>query len=199
MSAAAVEWACSARPVPGEQVCGDRAVVHRDGQVAVAAAVDGLGHGPEAAIAAERALDAIAEGPHDDLVGLVARCHEALASTRGAALSLASVQRGSATWIGVGNVEGRIVRATRERARDQSLLLAAGVVGYDLPPLRPSSVELARGDLLVMATDGIDPAFADSLDTTGSCSAIAARILERHARPRDDALVLVARYMGDRS
>ena len=199
MSAVAFEWACSARPIPGEEVCGDRAVVHRHGEVAVAAAIDGLGHGPEAAVAAERALDAIAQGPHDDLVDLVARCHEALAQTRGAALSLASVECGSATWIGVGNVEGRVVRAARDRARDESLLLAAGVVGHELPPLRPSSVALARGDLLVLATDGIDPSFADSLDTHGSCSAIAARILERHGRPRDDALVLVARYLGDRS
>jgi len=201
VSAPGIEWGCSARAIPGEDVCGDRAVVHHRGEAAVAAAVDGLGHGPEAAAAAERALDAIADDPRHEVVDLLARCHDALARTRGAAVSVASLHGGSTTmtWAGVGNVEGRVVRAARGRARDESLLLAPGVVGYALPPLRPTSVELARGDLLVLATDGVDPAFADSLDTAGSCEAIAARILEQHARPRDDSLVLVARYLGQRS
>jgi phosphoserine phosphatase RsbX len=199
MSAPTIEWGCSTRPIPGEDVCGDRAVVNRQGRVAIAAAVDGLGHGPEAAVAAERAVDALADGPDDDLVDLVARCHEALRPTRGAAMSVASVDGEVATWVGVGNVEGRIVRAARGRADDESLLLAAGVLGHELPPLRPASVRLARGDLLLLATDGIAPNFADGLDTGGSCEAIAARILEGHSRPRDDALVLVARYLGDSS
>ena len=62
--------------------------------------------------------------------------------------------------------------------------------------MRPASVRLGRGDLLLFATDGIDPAFADSLPAAGPCRAIADGVLERHARPSDDALVLVVRYLG---
>ena len=198
MSGPVLEWACSARPIPGESVCGDQALVDVDGQLALAAAVDGLGHGPDAAVAAERALEAIAGCTATDVVDLAERCHEALRRTRGAALSMASLDGGSATmtWLGVGNVEGRIVRASSERARNESLLLAPGVVGHELPFLRAASERLTRGDLLLFATDGIDPAFADALHTTGTCRAIADGVLERHARPSDDALVLVVRYLG---
>jgi phosphoserine phosphatase RsbX len=200
VTAPVLEWAAGERPMPGESVSGDRALVEIDGRAAVVVAIDGLGHGPDAAVAAERAAGAIAGSAGAEPTDLVARCHAALAQTRGAALSVASVDAVAATltWLGVGNVEGRIVRASRLRSESESLLLSAGVVGHELPALRPSSLRLARGDLLLFATDGIDPAFADSLDVSGSCEAIAARILERHARATDDALVLVVRYLGER-
>jgi hypothetical protein len=57
---------------------------------------------------------------------------------------------------------------------------------------------LARGDLLIFATDGIRRDFADDLMPTGSCREIADRILQQYAIGTDDALVLVARYLGRR-
>ena len=78
---------------------------------ALVAAVDGLGHGGEAARAARRAGDLVRERPSRDLVVLAERCHKALRDTRGAALSLAFVcpGDGTMTWLGVGNVEGRVL------------------------------------------------------------------------------------------
>ena len=185
--------------MPGEDVSGDGALVAvRDGG-AVATAVDGLGHGPTAALAAERALDTVRASGDEDVVVLVERCHDALRETRGAAMSIATIDRSRATmtWLGVGNVEGRIVRAPGSRgARSEALILTPGVVGHELPPLRAANVELERGDLLLMATDGIDPAYADGLEPSGPCSAIAQAVLERHARATDDALVAVIRYLG---
>jgi hypothetical protein len=58
---------------------------------------------------------------------------------------------------------------------------------------------LRRGDVLIFATDGIRRDFADYLTTSGSTRDIAERLLERHATATDDALVLVARYMGTKS
>jgi phosphoserine phosphatase RsbX len=54
------------------------------------------------------------------------------------------------------------------------------------------------GDLLVLATDGIEVAFGDSLDISGSTQAITERILVGHRRPADDALVVAVRYLGVR-
>ena len=58
---------------------------------------------------------------------------------------------------------------------------------------------MQRGDVLVIATDGVEPDFADGLALAGSPSEIARRALERHRKPTDDALVLVLRYLGARS
>ena len=55
---------------------------------------------------------------------------------------------------------------------------------------------LLPGDVLVLATDGIEARFADSLDISGSTQAISERILADHGKPSDDALVVAVRYLG---
>jgi phosphoserine phosphatase RsbX len=197
LTAGVLEWDCHSRPRPGEGVCGDRGFAAVRDARAVAVAVDGVGHGPLAALAANRGVEAVRAAPHDDVVVLVERCHAALEPTRGAAIGIASFDgvASSLCWVGVGNVEGRLVRAARG-APPRSLLLRSGVLGHRLPPLRPETLRVTRGDLLLLATDGVDPGFADSLVPTGSCSEIAERVLEQHATRPDDALVLAARYLG---
>jgi hypothetical protein len=54
---------------------------------------------------------------------------------------------------------------------------------------------LAAGDLLVMATDGIDPGFASALDGGGAAQTVAERIFAAHGKGTDDALVVVVRYL----
>jgi hypothetical protein len=68
----------------------------------------------------------------------------------------------------------------------------AGIVGHQLPKLRVPTTQLHPGELLVMATDGIAAAFLDDLSTARPPSRIADAIVASHARPVDDALVLVA-------
>jgi phosphoserine phosphatase RsbX len=55
-----------------------------------------------------------------------------------------------------------------------------------------------RGDVVVLATDGVGATFADSLDISGSPRAISERILAEHSKPLDDALVVAVRYLGVR-
>ena len=194
-----LEWAVAGRPLPGEQRSGDDAIVILRPPRALAAAVDGLGHGPEAAQAAGTAVEVLRGDPDGDVVALAQACHAALRATRGAALSLAAfdADRDAMTWLGIGNVEGRLVRGGHPcGGAASSLAPLAGLVGLELPPLRPVTVALRRGDTLVLATDGVEPTFADGLAATGRCDELAAEILERHGRDTDDALVLVARYLG---
>jgi phosphoserine phosphatase RsbX len=195
-----LEWHCACRPAPGESVSGDRALVAVDGPRALAAVIDGLGHGPAAAAAADAALEAVRTGAADDVVDVAMRCHVALRATRGAAIGLATIDtaRGALSWLGIGNVEGRLVRGGAIRGGGASLLLAAGVVGHEIPRLRPVTLSLGRGDLLLVATDGVAGGFAEEPGTSGSCRALAERLLAEHARPTDDALVLAVRYLGVR-
>jgi len=196
-----VEWAIATRCRPGETTSGDLAVVSLLPEGVLVAGIDGLGHGDEAARAARTAAGVLRESPSRDLVLLVQRCHAALRSTRGAAISLAFVSpsdRG-VTWLGVGNVEGRVLSGDPWAIRPKgSLALGNGVPGHELPPVRAATLELRIGDVLVLATDGVEAVFADSLDISGSPQAISERILADHWRPTDDALVVAVRYLGVR-
>jgi phosphoserine phosphatase RsbX len=196
-----VEWAIATRCRPGETTSGDLAVVSLLPEGVLVAGIDGLGHGDEAARAARTAAEVLRKSPSRDLVLLVERCHAALRSTRGAAISLAFVSpsdRG-VTWLGVGNVEGRVLSGDPWAMRPKgSLALGNGVPGHELPPVRAATLELRIGDVLVLATDGVEAVFADSLDISGSTQAISERILADHWRPTDDALVVAVRYLGVR-
>jgi negative regulator of sigma-B (phosphoserine phosphatase) len=78
-------------------------------------------------------------------------------------------------------------------------LVFGGVVGYQVPRVRPSTLALAPGDLLVMVTDGIDPGFAAALDGGGAAQTVAERIFSAHGKGTDDALVIVVRYLPDQT
>jgi negative regulator of sigma-B (phosphoserine phosphatase) len=99
---------------PGQDDSGDLEAVRRHARGAVIAVIDGIGHGQEAAAAARRAHDIIAEDPQDSPIALVMRCHEALRNTRGVVLSIVSVDlaHGSLRWLGVGNVRALVRRGS---------------------------------------------------------------------------------------
>jgi negative regulator of sigma-B (phosphoserine phosphatase) len=188
----------AARPIPGEYVSGDRHVAVR-GERLVVAVIDGLGHGPDAAHAAGRAAKVVEAHPDDRPDALLRRCHEELRSTRGAAMTIASIDEsgGEMTWIGVGNVQAALLQAGPTQAGIREWVpLRGGVVGYLLPSLRPGTVRLRRDDVLVLATDGVRPVFGDWPGPAEPTGNVAARILDEQRRGTDDALVLVARYRG---
>lgn len=198
---APVEWGMAARSRPGEATSGDRAVVSLLAEGALVAAIDGLGHGREAAHAARRAANVVRESASPDLVALIERCHVALQGTRGAAISLAFVSplEGGMMWLGVGSVEGRVLSGDPwARGPKGSLALGSGVAGHELPQMSVTTLSVRPGDILVLATDGVGTAFADSLDVSGSTQAISERILADHAKTSDDALVVAVRYLGVR-
>jgi hypothetical protein len=185
----------------GEATSGDLAVVTRLAEGVLVAGIDGLGHGDEAARAARKAAEVVRQSPSQDLALLVQRCHDALKGTRGAAITVAFVSpsEGEVTWLGVGNVEGRVLSGDPSATQPKgSLPLGTGVPGHELPPVRAARLDLRTGDVIVLATDGVASGFADSLDVSGSTQAISERILADHWKPLDDALVVAVRYLGAR-
>jgi serine phosphatase RsbU (regulator of sigma subunit) len=192
-----LDWWATARALRGQTASGDRHLVHEFASGALLAVVDGLGHGPEAASAAEVAIRILRDNARDPLVTLMQRCHQALYRTRGVVMSVASLNAGTGTmaWIGVGNVEvlalGAGLKAERTRER---LLLRRGVVGISaLPPLHTATIPVRAGDTFIFVTDGIAQNFDEGIDPAQPPKALADGILARHGRDTDDALVLVAR------
>jgi negative regulator of sigma-B (phosphoserine phosphatase) len=196
-----IEWARAGRPLPTEYTSGDRGLaVDIGGEAALFGLVDGLGHGPEAANVALRAIEVVKGASSQRLEVLVELCHRVLEGTRGVAMTLARVDfaDNTLTWTGVGNVTAELVTKAPTGAHVRSSArLTAGIVGYRIPEIRPAQVVSIRpGDLLVMTTDGIDEDYLEHIDFAASATNIAEELLGKHARESDDAMVLTARHRG---
>lgn len=195
-----VEWAVASRAISGESISGDVCLVEAFPGGNLLAVSDGLGHGSEAAWAAKRATATLRHNPEEPVLTLIDRCHQRLRGSRGVVMSLVSIdgEMNIMSWAGVGNVEVRLLRAAGEGGfLRESLLLRAGVVGYRLPSLRASEMEITPGDVILFVTDGISGGFEEEVDLNQTPQSIANTLLEKKGKWTDDVLVLVARYLGN--
>ena len=193
-----VEYGVAKFVLPGQRESGDNHLVCSGQDGILIAAIDGIGHGEEAASAARAAASILREGTEEPIISLVERCHEKLHSTRGVVFSLAFIDpvHRMMTWLGVGNVQGVLIRfSSKNGSVRETLLLRGGVVGSQLPPLQAAVLPIARGDTLFFATDGIRSDFADTLSPLENPQRAADRILRQCRCGSDDALILVARLM----
>jgi negative regulator of sigma-B (phosphoserine phosphatase) len=218
-----IEWGVAARVCPGQAVSGDAYVVKLFPTGILVAVVDGLGHGEAAKTAAKLAIATLDGCDSESVKASFQRCHEILGHTRGVVMTVAFIHAfenairwmgnpkgegncrycprshltGSLTWLGVGNVEGVLFRtdafcnAVHERAS-----LMGGTVGGLMPPLQPRVLSLMRGDLLVLATDGVESGFTKGLSLDQPAQRIVDGIMEKHYKQTDDALVLAVRFLG---
>lgn len=198
MNTPLIEWGVASLTMPGQSQSGDRHLVQPYTNGLLVAVVDGLGHGEQAAAAADLAVTTLIKHAHESVIALLKRCHDALRETRGVVMSLASFNELDRllTWMGIGNVEGLVLRAKGSpHSRHEYLLLRGGVVGGQLPSLSASIMPLMQGDTLVFTTDGIRGGFAKDLSASDPPQVMADRILAKYSKGSDDALVFVARFL----
>lgn len=192
MAESRLTLAVAERPFPGEDVSGDAWRVDWDGDTCRLAMIDGLGHGPEAAVAAEAAISTLAAHPVCDLAAAVQACHAALRGTRGAALLVICIALAARelTFAGVGNVEAQLWQDGQAR----HLISDRGIVGATLPRIRPVTVPLEAEWLLLMYTDGLRNRFVLPAlrQTAPDAHALSHTLLNDWSRATDDATVLVA-------
>lgn len=184
-------------PMAGETKSGDLHLVESFADGMLFAVIDGLGHGDEAEEAARFAYRVIQERPSDPVVSILERCHQRMVGfPRGAVITLASLNPRTSTLscAGIGNVEGFLFRQSPfPNQRPENVIPRRGVVGSRLPPLQTMSFAVAKGDTLILATDGIRRGFECGIRMEQSPQEIADAILAQHTLGTDDALVLVAR------
>jgi negative regulator of sigma-B (phosphoserine phosphatase) len=196
-----VDYGIAKFVLPGQHESGDHHLIRCSQSGILIAALDGIGHGEEAANVANAAVSILKSGLDEPVISLMRRCHDGLRSTRGVVMSLASIdpEHGMMTWLGVGNVQGVLLRAgSNKGACQEFLLLRAGVVGSQLPALQAAVLPISKDDTLVFATDGVRDGFAEGLSAMESPQRAADKILKKYSRGNDDALVLVARLAGVR-
>ena len=181
-------------PMRNEIVCGDAWVTRRSGHTDLVMVADGLGHGPDAAEAARRAV-AVFEASRDQSPALlISEIHGALQSTRGAAVAIASLDHEIAQvrYAGVGNISGTIVHGSTTR----SMVSLNGTVGHEMRKVQEFVYEWPTDGLLVMHSDGLQTHWR--LDKYPGLAArhlnvIAAVLYRDFSRGRDDLTVIAAR------
>ncbi|WP_410645799.1 SpoIIE family protein phosphatase [Amycolatopsis sp. lyj-346] len=179
-------------PRDGEEYCGDAVALADVTGSRTAVVADGLGHGPDAAEAADAALRVFTENPDRPLPHQLTNMHRALRTTRGAAVALVRIAPRRLEFCGVGNVSG----ASLGDGPSRLLLSTPGIVGFTLPSAPVRHLPLADDDVVVLHTDGVGtgwrvPGVAPDL------LLLAADLAHRHRNARDDAAMLA--LTADRS
>jgi anti-sigma regulatory factor (Ser/Thr protein kinase) len=181
-------------PKPGESVCGDGWVVDIEGETAVVAVADGLGHGAGAREASAAALAIVSRRSGAGLPDTLQQIHAGIRHTRGAACAIARLSRHAPTiaFAGVGNVAGVIAddRGMRHAVSSK------GTLGHYAGTFREFQYPWSPTSVLIVHTDGLGTHW--TFDRYPGLlrrhpSVIAAVLYRDSSRQRDDVTVLVVR------
>ncbi len=193
-----IKYDIISEPLNGEIVCGDQFFIKENDDYTLLSVIDGLGHGEDAFFAAKKAMQTLDEHSDKSIGALITLCNESLLSTRGAAMTVAKIDRtGSLLYVGVGNVAAVCwARDKNMRLTQQSLMLEGGIVGSRLPPeIQTRKITLTTGDIIIFATDGIKRQFESEPPTFQTPEKIAKKIFDNYRNKNDDGLVLVAQLI----
>ncbi len=153
---------------------------------------DGLGHGADAARAARAAVQLLETHLKEEPGEMLRLGHLALASTRGAAVAVASFSADSpdGTFAGVGNIAARVEAPGARR----QLVSHNGTVGHALRKVQEFPFEFPPDGILILHSDGLAGhwTLAEYPGLMGKHAALIAGVLYRdHDRGRDDVTVVV--------
>lgn len=138
---------------PGQEANGDSwAVDQRPGR-ALFLVADGLGYGPPAAEASAAAVRLFRANSRLAPEAMLQAIHQALLSTRGAAVAVAEIDTAQEQvhFAGVGNISG----AVETNGRYHGMVSHHGIVGYEMHKVQQFSYSLPARALLVMHSDGL--------------------------------------------
>ena len=178
---------------PGESTCGDGWGVMKHASGAVIIVADGLGHGPEAAEAAREAIRIFQTHSKEGAAAVLRVVHDALRSTRGAAVAVADVDcdSGMVTFSGIGNIAGAVLAADRRNMVSQN-----GTLGHTVRTISEFTYAWVPDALVILNSDGLQSQW--SLNAYPGIavrdpSLVAAVLYRDFNRGRDDATVVVAK------
>jgi anti-sigma regulatory factor (Ser/Thr protein kinase) len=183
-----------ARPIAGEDVCGD-AYAAREPATGTRRQVmlcDGLGHGELAARASRAAVDAFLAAPDTAPREILNHLSQRMRHTRGGVAAVADLVDGRVRFAGVGNVGASVLHGPAR----QVMVSTPGIVGHQHRDIREFEYAAPSGALVVLHSDGVGDRWR--LDDypgllTHSPLVVAATLLRDAGYRRDDAAVVVAR------
>ncbi len=181
-------------PLGAERACGDAWLIDRSTHRTLVVLADGLGHGFDAARAAEVAMHVARERCRNSPGQIIEAAHNAMRSTRGAAVAVAAIvpSENRLTFAGIGNISAVIVAADGAK----SLASHNGIVGHELRTVREFTYPWSDASLLVMHSDGIRTRWQlgayPGLESRHP-ALIAGTLFRDFTRGRDDATIMAVR------
>jgi anti-sigma regulatory factor (Ser/Thr protein kinase)/serine/threonine protein phosphatase PrpC len=181
-------------PYPGERFCGDAWTFHHTPERMVILLCDGLGHGREAAEAAQEAVATFRKRQDLAPAEILGYLHDSLKKTRGAVAAIAEIrpQENVLVYAGVGNISASVVTAGASR----SLVSHNGTLGMVTSRIQEFRTPWTRDSILVLHSDGLQSKW-DLSSYAGLVARhpaiIGAALLRDFRRHRDDASVVVVK------
>jgi anti-sigma regulatory factor (Ser/Thr protein kinase) len=182
-------------PKPGEEVCGDQWGVQTSGEHKTLLLADGLGHGPDAAKAANSAIATLERQPDLAPGDLIEAVHLALRSSRGAAVAAARLdgERRLVTFAGLGNISAKVAAPGEP---DRHMVSINGTAGVEARTIREFSYPWPEGSLVILHSDGIAThwGLASYPGLAAHHPGVIAGVVYRdHARRNDDATIVISK------
>lgn len=141
-------------PAPGETVCGDAVSYKTLKQGFMVLVCDGLGHGQNAAEAAEAAINFFDNNHYEDLSFFLREIHTNVRKTRGLVATIVHADTVRRKWrvCGVGNISTRIYTGLSHKA----YTAYNGIIGHNIPrTINVSEYDMEPHQLLLMCSDGL--------------------------------------------
>lgn len=181
-------------PMATERACGDAWVIERSSGRTLVVLADGLGHGFDAARAADVAIHTAAGRVRRSPAQMITAAHEAMRSTRGAALAVAEIDPAEQrlTFAGIGNIVAAIVSPDGTK----NLASHNGIVGHEMRTVHEFVYPWTVASCLIMHSDGIRARW--QLGAYPGLAAhhpalVAGTLFRDFARGHDDATVVAVR------
>jgi anti-sigma regulatory factor (Ser/Thr protein kinase) len=182
-------------PKPGESECGD-GFFHVSGKEYLKFFLgDGLGHGPQAAMAINEAGKAFLSCTENDPVEIIRYLNSEVKKTRGLVGTVAVFDFNNKKWriCGVGNISTKIINP----GNGKNLLAYNGIIGLNLPrTLNSQEIDYEKGQHIIMCSDGIKSKW-DTIKYAAiqryDASILCASLMKDFARNTDDMSVAVCK------
>jgi len=189
-----LQLAGMAVPYPGERFCGDGWTWHQTPERTAILVVDGLGHGWEAAEAAQEAVTTFRHRVELRPGEILSYLHDALRKTRGAVAAIAEIRpkEKTLTYAGIGNISAVLLAGGASR----SLVSHNGTLGMTVSRIQEFRVDWPSDAVLVLHSDGLQSRW-DLTPYAGLMvrhpAVIGGALLRDFRRQRDDASVVVVK------
>ena len=185
-------------PLLTKEECGDAAVFIESSQSLFFCLIDVLGHGADAYSIALRSKAYLYDNVGLDLIELTYGLHNHLMGSRGIACNLGRINLSTdhnvtyMEYVNIGNILSGMYGESSYRLLNQS-----GIIGDTIPTPKKHKVELVKGDVLVMITDGI----SERIDRKNlqsminrSSETLATHIITNYSKGNDDAACMLIKY-----
>lgn len=182
------------RAFAGADANGDAVFTWSDGERALFAVVDALGHGVAAEKSAQRVLQVLEAKAALPLPEIFTQVHAAMEGERGVVMSAIHIDAEEVTFLGVGNVE---LLAPPDWPRPPCW---PGILGSGRLKVRPTRLAVVPGSRWGLVSDGIrqrDVRKAWDESAALSPPDAAYHVLQRAGRVDDDASVLVVDFFSE--